>query len=35
MNEIMDMRRRVRLNQWNAMVQEREDSVLSVKAFCE
>ena len=34
MNEIMEIRQQVRLNQWSAMVQEREDSGLSVKAFC-
>lgn len=35
MNEIMEMRQQVRLNQWSAIVREREDSGLSVKAFCE
>ena len=34
MNEIMVIRQQVRLNQWSAIVQEREDSGLSVKAFC-
>ena len=34
MNGIMKTRRQVRLSQWSAMVQEREDSGLSVKAFC-
>ena len=34
MSEIMEIRQLVRLNQWSAMVQEREDSGLSVKAFC-
>ena len=34
MNEIMEIRQQVRLNQWSAMVQEREDRGLSVKAFC-
>ena len=34
MNEIMEIRQQVRLNQWSAMVREREDSGLSVKAFC-
>ena len=34
MSEIMEIRQQVRLNQWSAMVQEREDSGLSVKAFC-
>ena len=34
MNEIMEILQQVRLNQWSAMVQEREDSGLSVKAFC-
>lgn len=33
MNEIMEIRQQVRLNQWSAMVREREDSGLSVKAF--
>ena len=34
MNEIMEIRQQVRLNQWSAMVREREDSGMSVKAFC-
>lgn len=34
MSEIMEIRQQVRLNQWSAMVQEREDSGLSVEAFC-
>ena len=34
MNEITEIRQQIRLNQWSAMVQEREDSGLSVKAFC-
>ena len=34
MSEIMEIRQQVRLNQWNAMVREREDSGLSVKAYC-
>ena len=34
MSEIMEIRQQVRLNQWSAMVQEREDSGMSVKAFC-
>ena len=34
MNELMEMRQQVRLNQWSAMVREREDSGLCVKAFC-
>lgn len=34
MSEILKIRQQVRLNQWSAMVQEREDSGLSVKAFC-
>jgi len=34
MSEIMEIWQQVRLNQWSAMVQEREDSGLSVKAFC-
>ena len=32
MSEILKIRQQVRLNQWSAMVQEREDSGLSVKA---
>lgn len=34
MNEIMEIRQQVRLNQWSAIVREHEDSGLSVKAFC-
>ena len=34
MNGIMKTRQQVRLSQWSAMVQEREDSGLNVKAFC-
>ena len=34
MSEIMEIRQQVRLNQWSAMVRKREDSGLSVKAFC-
>lgn len=34
MNGIMEIRRQVRLSQWSAMVREREESGLSVKAFC-
>lgn len=34
MSEIMEIRQQVRLSQWSAMVREREDSGLSVKAFC-
>jgi len=34
MSEIMEIRQQVRLNQWSAMVREREDSGLNVKAFC-
>ena len=34
MNKLMDIRRQCRFNQWSMMVQEREDSGLSVKAFC-
>ena len=34
MSKIIEIRQQVRLNQWSAMVQEREDSGLSVKAFC-
>ena len=30
MNELMDIRRQCRLNQWSMMVQEREDSGLSI-----
>ena len=35
MSEIMKIRQQVRLSQWSAMVREREDSGLSVKAYCE
>ena len=35
MNGIMEIRRQVRLSQWSAMVREREESGLSVKAYCE
>ena len=35
MNELMDIRRQCRLNQWSMMVQEREDSGLSIRAYCE
>ena len=31
----MDIRRQCRLNQWSMMVQEREDSGLSIRAYCE
>lgn len=34
MSEIIEIRQQVRLNQWSAMVQEREESGLSVKAYC-
>ena len=34
MSEITEIRQQVRLSQWSAMVREREDSGLSVKAFC-
>ena len=34
MSEILKIRQQVRLNQWSAMVREREDSGMSVKAFC-
>ena len=34
MNGIMEIRRQVRLSQWSAMVREREESGLSVKAYC-
>ena len=34
MNEITEIRQQIRLNQWSAMVREREDSGLSVNAFC-
>ena len=34
MNGIMEIRRQVRLSQWSAMVSEREESGLSVKAYC-
>jgi transposase-like protein len=35
MNGIMEIRRQVRLSQWSAMVREREESGLSVQAYCE
>ena len=35
MNELMDIRRQCRLNQWSMMVQEREDSGLSIRAYRE
>ena len=35
MNGIMEIRRQVRLSQWGAMVREREESGLSVHAYCE
>ena len=35
MNELMDIIRQCRLNQWSMMVQEREDSGLSIRAYCE
>ena len=35
MNGIMEIRRQVRLNQWGAMVREREESGLNVQAYCE
>jgi len=34
MNGIMEIRRQVRLSQWSEMVREREESGLSVKAYC-
>ena len=34
MNGIMEIRRQVRLSQWSAMVREREERGLSVKAYC-
>ena len=34
MNEIMEIRHQVRISQWSAMVREREESGLSVKAYC-
>ena len=34
MSEIMEIRQQVRLNQWSTMVREREESGLSVKAYC-
>ena len=33
MNELMDIRRQCRLNQWSMMVQEREESGLSIRAY--
>ena len=35
MNKLMTVRQQFRLSQWSAMVQEREESGLSVKHFCE
>ena len=35
MNELMDIRKQYRLNQWSMMVQERENSGLSIRAYCE
>ena len=35
MNGIMEIRRQVRLSQWSEMVRGREESGLSVKAYCE
>jgi len=35
MNGIMRIRQRVKLSQWGAMVREREESGLSVQAYCE
>ena len=35
MNGIMEIRRQVRLSQWGAMVRAREESGLSVQAYCE
>ena len=34
LNGIMAIRRQVRLSQWGAMVREREESGLSVQAYC-
>ena len=34
MSEIMEIRQQVRLNQWSTMVRERDESGLSVKAYC-
>ena len=34
MNKIMEIRKQVRLSQWNEMVREREDSGLSIREFC-
>ena len=34
MNENMEIRQQVRISQWSAMVREREESGLSVKAYC-
>ena len=31
----MDIRKQYRLNQWSMMVQERENSGLSIRAYCE
>ena len=34
MNGIMEIRKQVRLSQWNEMVREREESGLSIREFC-
>ena len=34
MNEITEVKRQIGLNQWSAMVREREDNGLSIRAFC-
>ena len=34
MNEIMEIRKHVRLSQWSEMVREREESGLSIREFC-
>ena len=34
MNEIMEIRKQVRLSQWSEMVREREESGLSIREFC-
>ena len=34
MNEIIEIRKQVRLSQWSKMVREREESGLSIREFC-
>ena len=35
MNGLMDIRRQCRINRWSVMAREREDSGLSIRAYCE